>query len=149
MAKYSSTNTGDALGEVVRLTLSGFMNEMYGWEKKYYKKSMEALEDESLEESLQNHMRADLLRIFSKYVVKIDRNYDRLENLVCGSNPEYDPENDNVGGVEVRGDSASVIIEKNTGLSTVYRLVFSINEGDCVIQGRDFKSGGKWNKTYV
>ncbi|WP_177434534.1 NTF2 fold immunity protein [Pseudomonas sp. Sample_16] len=149
MAKYSSTNTGDSLREVVYLTLNGFMNEMYGWEKKYYKKSMEALEDESLEESLQNHMRADLLIIFSKYVVQVDRNYDRLANLVCGSNPEYDPENDNVGGVEVKGDFASVVIEKNTGLSTVYRLVFSVKDGNCVIQGRDFKSGGKWSKTYV
>lgn len=149
MAKYSSINTGDALREVARLTLSNFMNEMYKWEKKYYKKSIEALEDESLEESLQDHMRADLLSVFSKYVVKIDRNYDRLENLVCGSNPEYDPENDKVGCVEVKGDTASVTIEKSIGLSTVYRLVFSVNEGGCVIQRREFKCGDKWNKTYV
>jgi hypothetical protein len=149
MARFSSINTGADLGEMVRLTLGDFMSEMYEWEKKYYKKSVEALEDESLEELLQNHMRADLLSIFSKYVAPADRNYDRLDNLVCGLNPEYNPENDNVGSVEVKGGSASVIIEKNTGLSTVYRLTFSVAEDGCLIRRRDFKSGGKWNKTYV
>ena len=149
MAKIFSINTDERLGEAVRLTLDNFMGEMYEWEKKYYKKSMEALEDEALEEPLQNHMRADLLSILSRYVDPANRNYDRLENLVCGLNPEYDPENDSVGGVEFKGGVASVIIEKNTGFLTVYRLVFSVEEDGCLIRWRDFKSGGKWNKTYI
>ena len=145
MAKYSATNLSDECMAV----LKGFMGEMYDWEVEYYKKSVEAFDDESHESDLEEIMRSELLNIFNKYVLKGGRNYDRVENLVCGRNPEYDEGSDQIEVVEVGEKEVSVVIKKTKGLASLFRLTISLTGGVFMIASRELQSGTKWKKTYI
>lgn len=57
-------------------------------------------------------MRSDLLNIFSEHVVENGRNYDRLKNLVCGRNPEYDPVHGQIGEIEWDGRMAKILFKR-------------------------------------
>ncbi|AMA45816.1 hypothetical protein APT63_09345 [Pseudomonas sp. 22-AL-CL-001] len=94
-------------------------------------------------------MREDLLKIFDKYVVRGSRNYDRLENLVCGKIPEYDHVHDKVEVISVDANKILVVIEKLRGLKPTYRLTFSKRNGVFMLLKRDFKDEGEWCRTYV
>ncbi|WP_079228605.1 NTF2 fold immunity protein [Pseudomonas putida] len=145
MEKYSAIDTGDDLERV----LNGFMHEMRTWEAKYYQKSIESLDKSSLDTDLEELMRNDLLNIFRKYVLEKGRNYDRVANLVCGKHPEYDDENDEIHDIKVSKKEASVTIRKTKGLTSVFRLIFTIDNGVFMVSGREFQHGQKWQKTYV
>ncbi|WP_060511700.1 NTF2 fold immunity protein [Pseudomonas sp. NBRC 111124] len=145
MEKYSAT---DLRGEFA-MTLKGFMHEMYNWEVSYYQKSINAFGSDLSEVDLEEVMRKDLLKIFRQYVVEEGRNYERLENLVCGRNPDYDEDNDEVEIINRDEKKVSVIIKKTKGLIAVFRLSFVMIDGVFMVEGRDLKSGQKWHKTYV
>jgi hypothetical protein len=83
MKMSSLTNLRDDYREA----LLGFMTAMNEWESSGYKKSLQAFTDDSLEDGLEQSLRNDLLVVFKKYVVDEGRNYDRVENIVCGRSP--------------------------------------------------------------
>ncbi|MNO97170.1 hypothetical protein D3C76_888670 [compost metagenome] len=145
MVKCSVTDLSDCCGA----TLKGFMGEMYEWEVKYYKKSIEAFNEDSPESDLEEVMRSDLLNIFNKYVMEEGRNYDRVENLVCGRHPEYDEGSDYIEVVEVGDKKVSVVIKKTKGLASLFRLTLSVSDGVCMIASRDLQNGRKWQRTYI
>lgn len=145
MEKSSVTNLLDKY----RDALLGFMGAMYEWESSGYKKNLEAFSDDSLEEGLEQSMRSDLLVIFKKYVADEGRNYDRVENLVCGRFPEYDLANDEVEVGEDKGGAISVVIRKKTGLRASYKLTLVMEGNSCKVSRRDLLNGKKWQRTYV
>lgn len=145
MEKYSATDMGGEFGEV----LQGFMHEMYNWEVAYYEKSIEAFDSDLSEADLEEAMRKDLLKIFRQYVLEGGRNYDRIENLVCGRYPEYDEANDLIEVINNGGKEISVVIKKTKGLGAVFRLNFVAGDGIYMVSGRDLQHGQKWQKTYV
>ncbi|WP_050585804.1 NTF2 fold immunity protein [Pseudomonas putida] len=145
MEKYLATNLRGGF----RDALLGFMAAMCEWETLGYKKSLEAFSDDSLVEALDRSMKSDLLKIFKKYVVDEGRNYDRVENIVCGRYPEYDLVNDEVEVCESNGSTVSVIIRKKTGLCASFRLTFIMDGETCKVSRRDLQNGEKWQRTYV
>lgn len=145
MEKYSATDAGGDF----RRALNGFMHEMRIWEVKYYQKSVEIFDKSSSDTNLEEIMRNDLLNIFRKYVLERGRNYDRVANLVCGKHPEYDDKNDEIDDIRVSKKEASVIIRKTKGLTSVFRLTFTMDDGVFMITGRELQHGQKWKKTYV
>ncbi|WP_053388463.1 NTF2 fold immunity protein [Pseudomonas sp. 10-1B] len=145
MEKYSATDLGEEFGKA----LKGFMREMYNWEMTYYQKSIDAFDSDLSETDLEEAMRKDLLKIFRQYVLKGGRNYDRVENLVCGRHPEYDEANDQVEVIDSDGKKVSVVIKKAKGLAAVFRLNFVVDDGVYMVSGRDLQHGQKWQKTYV
>jgi len=145
MEKHSATDLGGEFG----MTLKGFMHEMYNWEMSCHQKSINAFESDLSEVDLEEVMRKDLLKIFRQYVLEDGRNYERLENLVCGRNPEYDEENDEIEIINRDEKKVSVVIKKTKGLTAVFRLSFVMSDGVFMVEGRDLKSGQKWHKTYV
>ncbi|MGE7989474.1 NTF2 fold immunity protein [Pseudomonas sp. NPDC089554] len=145
MEKYSITNLGDKY----RDTLLGFMAAMYEWESSGYEKSLEAFSEDASEIDLEKSMRADLLVIFKKYVVDEGRNYDRVENIVCGRWPEYDLAHDEIDVCIGGGSTASVIIRKKTGLRASFKLTLVMEGGVCKVGRRDLQSDKKWQRTYV
>ena len=145
MAKYSATDLSDDS----MVVLKGFMSEMYGWEIECYKKSVEAFDGDLHESDIEEVMRSELLNIFNKYVLKGGRNYDRVENLVCGRHPEYDEGSDQIEVVGVSDKEVSVVIKKTKGLSSLFRLTLSLTDGVFMIASRELQSGGRWQKTYI
>ncbi|WP_157214887.1 NTF2 fold immunity protein [Pseudomonas sp. GM84] len=145
MEKFSVTDLSDECRDV----LKGFMSEMYEWEVKYYKKSLDAFEDDSLESDLEVVMRDDLLKIFKTFVAEGGRNYDRVENLVCGRHPEYDLGSDQLEIEVVRDNHVLVVIKKTKGLAPVFRLTLAATDGKCMILSRELQGGNKWQKTYI
>jgi len=145
MERYSVTDLSDECRDV----LKGFMREMCEWEVKYYKKSLDAIENDSLEPDLEVVMHDDLLKIFKTFVAEGGINYDRVENLVCGRHPEYDLGSDKLE-VEVVGDNhVLVVIKKTKGLTPVFRLTLAETDGKCMVVSRELQSGNKWKKTYI
>lgn len=145
MEKYLVTN----LREEYQAALVGFVTAMYEWESCYYKKSIEAFSDDSLEEDLEKNMRRDLLAIFEKYVIDDGRNYDRVENIVCGRHPEYDLDNDEVELYDEALNAVSVVIRKKTGLGACFKLTLIMDDETCKIGKRELQSGKKWQRTYI
>ncbi|HGY9626732.1 RhsIA family immunity protein [Pseudomonas putida] len=145
MAKYSETNLSD---ECV-MVLKGFMSDMHDWETECYKKSVENFDDDLHGSDVEEVMRSELLNIFNKYVLKGGRNYDRVENLVCGRHPEYDEESDQIEVVGVGEKGVSVVIKKTKGLASLFRLTLSLTDGVFMIASRELQSGGRWQKTYI
>ncbi|WP_176507251.1 NTF2 fold immunity protein [Pseudomonas urethralis] len=145
MEKYSATDLDEEFGKV----LKGFMHEMYNWELAYYQKSIDAFDGDLSETELEETMRKDLLKIFRQYVLEGGRNYDRVENLVCGRYPEYDEVNDRIEVIDRSEKKVSVIIRKTKGLAAAFRLNFVVSDGEFMISGRDLQHGQKWQKTYV
>lgn len=129
-------------------TLEGFMQDMFDWEMNYYGRWINASCDATGPE-LESEMREDLLKIFNRYVVKAGRNYDRLENLVCGKIPEYDHVHDKLEVIHIGADKVLVVIEKLRGLKSTYRLTFSKRNGAFMLSKRDFQDERKWCRTYV
>ncbi|CAH0647677.1 MULTISPECIES: NTF2 fold immunity protein [Bacteria] len=145
MEKYSATDLGEEFGKA----LKEFMHEMYNWEMTYYQKSIDAFDSDLSETDLEEAMRKDLLKIFRQYVLKGGRNYDRVENLICGRHPEYDEANDQVEVINNDGKKVSVVINKVKGLAAVFRLNFVLSDGVYMVSGRDLQHGKKWQETYV
>ncbi|WP_054887939.1 NTF2 fold immunity protein [Pseudomonas sp. NBRC 111130] len=145
MEKYSATDLDEEFGNV----LKGFMHEMYSWELAYYQKSIDAFDGDLSETELEETMRKDLLKIFRQYVLEGGRNYDRVENLVCGRYPEYDEVNDQIEVIDSSEKKVAVIIRKTKGLAAAFRLNFVVRDGVFMISGRDLQHGQKWQKTYV
>lgn len=145
MEKYSVTN----LRYEYRDALVGFMRAMYEWESSGYTKSLAAFSDDSLGEGLEQSMKNDLLLIFNKYVVDEGRNYDRVENTVCGRFPEYDLGSDEIEVCEDNGNSVSVIVRKKTGLRASFKLTLTMEGNECKVSRRDLQDGRRWQRTYV
>ena len=145
MEKYSVTDIPDGFLK----TLNGFMREMYNCEVEYYQKSIEGFDNDSSESDLDVEMHNSLLPVFQEYVLEGGRNYDRLENLVCGRHPEYDEDNDQVDVISIGEGEVSILIKKTRGLASVFRLHLSESNGQIKVCGRDLQIGQKWLKTYV
>lgn len=145
MKMSSVTNLRDDYREA----LLGFMTAMNEWESSGYKKSLQAFTDDSLEDGLEQSLRNDLLVVFKKYVVDEGRNYDRVDNIVCGRSPEYDLVNDDVEIYDGKGSEVSVIIRKNTGLRACFKLSLIVEGGLCKVSRRDLQDDKKWQRTYV
>lgn len=144
------TDLDGKLRETLISAVRIFMDKMNRWEVEYYKQSAADFDDTASDGSLEKRMRSDLLNIFSEHVVENGRNYDRLENLVCGRNPEYDPVHDQIGEIEWDGRIAKITIQKKTGLRATYRLVFSLDGAVCKIGKRELLSASdKWGRTYI
>ncbi|WP_024657731.1 NTF2 fold immunity protein [Pseudomonas syringae USA007] len=150
MDEYSQTNTTAALtAEIVRNTFSAFAAAMYSWEKDFYKKRLEVLDGNGCRSTLLEKGRADLLIIFSAHVIDKGRNYDRVENLVCGANPEYDINEKSVKVSITKKNTVTVVFEKNSGSFEQYRLSLTETNGKLMIQNRKFNDEEKWISTYV
>ncbi|MCF9002199.1 NTF2 fold immunity protein [Pseudomonas syringae] len=150
MDEYSQTKTTAPLTtEAVQSIFSAFATAMYNWEKDFYKKRLETLGGNGCRSTLIEKGRADLQTIFSAHVVNKGRNYDRLENLVCGASPEYDINEKSVKISITKKNAATVVFEKNSGSFEQYRLNLTQTNGELKIQNRKFNDEGKWISTYV
>ncbi|WP_104698251.1 NTF2 fold immunity protein [Pseudomonas syringae group genomosp. 3] len=150
MDKHSKTNATEIiLSERVRHTFYAFATAMYNWEKEFYRERLEALDDNGCRSALLEQGHADLSTIFSAYVTKKGKNYDRLENLVCGANPEYEINGKTVKISVTRKNTATVIFEKNSGSFESYRLNFTEIHGVLKIQRRSLNDEGKWLSVHV
>jgi hypothetical protein len=150
MAEYFSIDQKVELTvDLVNKTFFDFAATMSQWEKEFYKKRMEALEANVQNPSLREQGHADLINIFSLYVINDKRNYDRLENLVCSINPDYEFDNDSIGNVDIKKKTATIEFRKRGGISEIYRLTFFIDNMRCKIKKREFLDNGKWRTTYV
>lgn len=145
MEKYSVTNLRDEYQDA----LTGFMRAMYEWESSGYKKTLAAFSDDFIGEDLEQSVKNDLLLIFNKYVVGEGRNYDRVENAVCGRFPEYDLGSDEIEVCEDNGNSVSVIVRKQTGLRASFKLTLIMEGNECKVSRRDLQVGQRWQRTYV
>ncbi|RMM38151.1 hypothetical protein ALQ80_200182 [Pseudomonas coronafaciens pv. oryzae] len=128
---------------------SAFAAAMYNWEKDFYKKRLETLDGNGCRSTLLEKGRADLLTIFSAHVIDKGRNYDRLENLVCGANPEYHINEKSVEVSITKKNTATIVFEKNSGSFEQYRLNLIEANGKLMIQNRKFNDEGKWITTYI
>lgn len=125
-----------------------FMDGMFEWESKYFQRKIDDFNNDS-ESELKDIMREDLLVLFSEYVSKGGRNYDRVENLVCNSPPEYDRRHDQVEMIKLSPSKVLVIIQQLKGLESIYRLTFLKKGGKFMLSKRELKYEEKWCKTYI
>ncbi|KPW48242.1 hypothetical protein ALO95_200122 [Pseudomonas syringae pv. antirrhini] len=135
--------------EVVERSFRDFSTAMCNWELWLYehKRAMRDVENDSSDADERAY--AELLAIFSAHVTRKDRNYDRLENLVCSVHPDYEFEHNSVKLEISSQKKATVIYKKKHGLAQTYRLTFSIVDNACKIQKCEFQDDDKWRTTYI
>lgn len=126
----------------------GFMDGMFAWEVKYFDRKVANFYNDS-EPDLEDEIREELVSLFTEYVIKGGRNYDRVDNLVCGAPPDYDRGGDDIDISRVHSDKSSVLIKKRKGLETTYRLTFVKRHGKFMLSKREFESMDGWCRTYV
>jgi hypothetical protein len=149
MEKFFSIDEHEGLTLVgVQGFYSGFSRLMYGWEKDCYAQHVmisPASDGQPIIE-LRNRLKG----IFTIFVAEGGKNLDRLDNLVCSVNPEYDPVHDSIVDIELANRKAYLVIEKKAGLAVKFRLTFVAVDGFVKIKKREFESeAGKWKATYV
>lgn len=145
MGRFLETN----FEEKSRSAFVAFMNAMHDWEVISYKKGVEAFADEASAAHIEDQVRENLAKIFEKYVVKGGRNYDRIENLVCGMHPDDDLDRDDIEVEKENDGEVSILIKKTTGLCSLFRLTLTLQDGECKVSRRDLKSDEGWEVTYV
>lgn len=148
-SNFSTNNSTKLTASLVRKTLFDFAKAMCDWELWVYKKGREDIDSENENTTLRTQARTELEAIFSHYVIKKNRNYDRIENLVCGHHPEYIFNKDLIELDTSNEKSATVIFEKNSGLTQKYRVTFTIENETCKISKREYLDDEKWRRTYV
>ena len=92
-----------------------FSRLMCQWEKDFY--AQHVLASHASDGCSTTEGRNRLKYIFNIFVAEGGRNLDRLENLVGGVHPEYDPLNDSVVNIELGQRKAYVFIKKRQGWS--------------------------------
>ncbi|MDU8429708.1 NTF2 fold immunity protein [Pseudomonas syringae pv. actinidifoliorum] len=150
MIKFSSTKAEAQLTEtIVNKAFHDFTEAIYLWEKWLYQCKVERRNAENDSPILDKRAHAELLTIFSVYVTKKGRNYDRLENLVCSAHPEYEFEKNSVEIDIINKSMATVVFKKKHGTALIYRLTFLISDGAYTIKKREFQDQEKWQNTYI
>lgn len=110
---------------------------------------MEDFDEATSGVKLESLIRADLTKIFHKYVLDQGRNYDRLENLVCSLHSDYDINSNKLEVIRVEDDVVSIGLKKAKGLSSLFRLTLVGEGGVCKIKRREIENKGKWEITYI
>ncbi|WDY57003.1 NTF2 fold immunity protein [Pseudomonas sp. PSKL.D1] len=145
MAKYSEIR----IDEACLAALESFVSAMFKWEAQYYAESIEGFSAVDVSDDLDQRMRRDLKIIFESHVIELGRNYERVENLICGYHPEYDLDNDEVVALESEGGEVSVVITKTKGLRATFKITLGFVEGVCKVKRRELSSGNEWIETYI
>jgi hypothetical protein len=125
-----------------------FMDGMFEWESKYFQRKVDDFQNDS-EPGLKDIMQEDLLLLFNEYVSKGGRNYDRVENLVCSSPPEYDRKHDQIETIHVGSHKVLVRVRQLKGLESAYRLTFLRKGGKFMLSKRELKYDERWCGTYI
>lgn len=143
MAKHSEIDPDEFEGAFKNL-----MEKMYHWELKYFERTIDDFYND-LEPGLEQAMRDELVDIFEELVLKGGSNYDRVDNLVCNTPPEYDLANDRIKVIQKDDKKFLVTIEKTIGLKSTFRLTFLKKNGKCLLAKRELQDGEKWCRLHV
>lgn len=143
MLQNSETESSD-----FEAVFNGFMDGMFEWESKFFDRKIDNFHNDS-EPGLEGVMEAEILELLSKYVLKVGRNYDRAENLVCRNPPDYNRRSDKIEVDHVSPNKVLVKVQKLKGLESTFRLTFLKKNGRFMLSKRELYDGEKWRATYI
>ncbi|MGF6393562.1 NTF2 fold immunity protein [Pseudomonas plecoglossicida] len=139
--------TKDSKENAIEILMS-FMREMNCWENEFFEKRQEALAKGVDDPKLRSEYSLKLESILDGCAVKDKSNYGRLIDLGCTKPATYDPDSDEVLGLEGSASEQVIQVQQLKGAETCSRFQLVFRDGRWKIKKKEIMDfNDKWRRS--